>query len=779
MLLRTFAVAAIAVGCLTFNSEIAFPIFADETPQDIHRTDSPEAFSQVAKVTADDAAFVDQFGFSVSISGDYAISGSNRDENDRGGAYVYIRSGSSWSQQQKLSGSDSAANDNFGWSVAISGDTAVVGSPFDDGTGTDQGSVYIFTRSGSSWTQQQKITATDGAANDQFGTSVAINGETVIVGAVGDDSNRGSAYIFVRNGATWTQQQKLTAPDGGSDDDFGWSVALSGESATVGSPRDDGARGSAFVFIRSGSTWSQQQKLAASDGVALDQFGYSVGISGDSVIVGAVNVEFGGSVRGSAYVFSRSGSLWSEQQKLTASDGSPSDGFGTAVAISNNTVLVGANTSDLGTNTDQGACYVYLRSGSSWSEQQKLNAVDGSASDNFGGSVAISGDNAIVGSYLDDGSSVDSGSAYIFNSPTGVTPTPTPTPTPTSSPSPTPVSTPTPTLTPTPTPSPSPTPVSTPTPTPTPTPSPSPTPFSSPTPTPTPTPSPSPSPTPVSTPTPTPTPVASPTPTPTLTPTPSPTPQPQGFEGDVSARFDGDGDILTNDLVQIRRFIVGSDLIVGTTNEFQRADIAPIETRGNGVLDASDIAQVRRYIVGLDSRQDAGGPTQPTAREIGMWTVIDEIYLFFTGRTFSISNKKAIAGEQVAIDVIANSKGDETAVSFTVEFDATALMKPQVRLGSGAPQGAVLTVNYDQWESGKIAVLVDSEMPFAPGDIELLLISFDIAKNAQEGASHITFTDGLAIRGTSNHLGDHLITRYVNGMVTVDRGPVETRDLRR
>ena len=160
---------------------------------------------------------------------------------DQGSAYVFVRSGGVWSQQQKLLASDAAAGDLFGVSVAISGETVVVGAPFDDGAaGFDQGSAYVFVRSGGVWSQQQKLEASDAAAGDMFGSSVAISGETVVVGAPLDDgaagTDQGSAYVFVRSGGVWSQQQKLEASDAAAVDCFGFSVAISGETVVVGAP---------------------------------------------------------------------------------------------------------------------------------------------------------------------------------------------------------------------------------------------------------------------------------------------------------------------------------------------------------------------------------------------------------------------------------------------------------------------------------------------------------------------------------------------------------------
>ncbi|MDO8749562.1 MAG: prepilin-type N-terminal cleavage/methylation domain-containing protein [Dehalococcoidia bacterium] len=384
---------------------------------------------QSAKLTASDGAANDKFGYSVAISGDTAVVGARFDDFggniDQGSAYVFVRSGSAWSQQAKLTASDGAAYDKFGGSVAISGDTIVVGAfAADVGGNTYQGSAYVFVRSGGAWSQQAKLTASDGAAHDHFGLSVAISGDTAVVGAngadVGGNTAQGSAYVYVRSGGAWSQQAKLTASDGAARDEFGLSVAISGDTAVVGAYSADvgsnGNQGSAYVFVRSGGAWTQQAKLAASDGAVSDWFGFSVAISGDTAVVAAKTDDVGSNAdQGSAYVFVRSGTTWSQQAKLTASDGAAEDYFGVSVAISGDTAVVGAYWDDVGSNTEQGSAYLFLRSGGAWSQQAKLTASDGAVSDYFGVSVAISGDTAVVGAHGDDvGSNTDQGSAYVF-----------------------------------------------------------------------------------------------------------------------------------------------------------------------------------------------------------------------------------------------------------------------------------------------------------------------------------------------------------------------------
>jgi len=383
---------------------------------------SASAATEQAKLTASDGAAGDVFGFSVSVSGDTALVGAIADDDkgfNAGSAYVFVRSGTTWTQQAKLTASDGAAGDQFGFSVSVSGDTALVGARLDDDKGFNAGSAYVFVRGGTTWTEQAKLTASDGAAGDLFGSFVSVSGDTALVGARGDDDkgfNAGSAYVFVRSGTTWTQQAKLTASDGAAGDEFGFSVSVSGDTALVGAIGDDDKgfnAGSAYVFVRSGTTWTQQAKLTASDGAAGDVFGFSVSVSGDTALVGAHFDNDKGSASGSAYVFVRSGTTWTQQAKLTASDGAAGDVFGFSVSISGDTALVGApGDDDKGFNA--GSAYVFVRSGTTWTEQAKLTASDGAAGDLFGSFVSVSGDTALVGARGDDDKGSASGSAYVY-----------------------------------------------------------------------------------------------------------------------------------------------------------------------------------------------------------------------------------------------------------------------------------------------------------------------------------------------------------------------------
>ena len=379
-----------------------------------------------AKLLAEDGAPNDFFGFNVALSGDTAVIGATKVDDDIrgvdvGAAYVFTRSGNSWHQQAKLTADDGVAKDEFGGKVALSGNTAVIGAIFHDDKGDNSGSAYVFTRSGTTWSQQVKLTAADTAADDAFGQSIALSGDTVVIGAPHDDdkgNDSGSVYVFTRSGTTWSQQVKLTAADGAEGDVFGISIAFSGDTIVIGADLNDEKAlnaGAVYVFTGSGSSWSQQAKLTAADGAETDIFGVRVALSGDTVLISARRDDDNvmGIDAGSAYVFTRTGTTWQQQVKLTASDGATDDRFGRSVALVGETAVIGAMfQDDKGDNS--GSAYVFTRSGSTWSQQAKLTAADGAAGDVFGWSVALSGDTAVIAATRNDDKGNESGSAYVF-----------------------------------------------------------------------------------------------------------------------------------------------------------------------------------------------------------------------------------------------------------------------------------------------------------------------------------------------------------------------------
>lgn len=398
------------------------------------------AWAQQAYLKSLNSEAGDGFGESIGISGDTLVVGAyhedsgaagNPADNSRSGAgaaYVFVRNGTAWGQQAYLKASHPDIDDWYGKSVAVDGDTVAVGAVFEDSAATGvngnasdnsvsgSGAVYVYVRNGTTWTQQAYIKASNTGAGDEFGTSVALDGDTLVVGAQYEDSAAtgvngvqtdnsasasGAAYVFVRNGTTWSQQAYLKASNTGAQDNFGGSVSISGDTVVVGAATEDSAAtgadgdgsnnaatnaGAVYVFVRSGTTWTQQAYLKASNTDAGDRFGYSVGVSGDVLVSGAF-LEDGGdsgvngdesdnsiSGAGAAYVFVRDGTTWDQLAYLKASNpggGTPTgDNFGFPVALSGGTIAAGATLEDsnaVGVNgnesnnsaTNAGAAYVF------------------------------------------------------------------------------------------------------------------------------------------------------------------------------------------------------------------------------------------------------------------------------------------------------------------------------------------------------------------------------------------------------------------------------------
>jgi hypothetical protein len=456
-------------------------------------------------VKASNASAGDQFGESVALSGDTLVIGAHFEDSfatgvngnqannsaaDSGAVYVFTRSGTTWTQQAYIKASNASAGDQFGESVALSGDTLVVGAHLEDSFATgingnqadnsaaDSGAVYVFTRSGTIWTQQAYIKASNAGAGDHFGFSVALSGDTLAVGARYEDSfatgvngnqannsalNSGAVYVFTRSGTTWTQQAYIKASNTGTDDWFGFSVALSGDTLAVaayledsnatginGNQNDNSAieSGAVYVFTRSGTDWTQQTYIKASNSGFNDTFGFSLALSGDTLAVGAdgedsnasgVNgnqADNSTSRSGAVYVFTRSGTTWTQQAYIKASNTGADDQFGFSVALSGDTLLVGARYEDsfaTGINGDQannseassGAVYMFIRSGTIWTQQAYIKASNTGADDWFGYSLALSGDTLAVGAASEasnatginadqaDNSAFGSGAVYV------------------------------------------------------------------------------------------------------------------------------------------------------------------------------------------------------------------------------------------------------------------------------------------------------------------------------------------------------------------------------
>lgn len=381
-----------------------------------------DGWHQEQQLTASDADFFDLFGFTVALDGDTALVGSPG--NEPSAAYIFVRSGGSWTEQAKLVQDDPQIGDDFGRSLAIDGDTAVVGADNDDDNGNNAGSVYVYTRSGTIWTQQAKLTANDASPDSWFGSSVAIDGDTILIGAEIEEENgpnAGAVYVFTGSGSSWTQQAKLLATGGTDLARFGGSVSLAGNTAVIGASLDSGVgdfAGAAYVFSRSGSNWTQQAKLTANDANDGDLFGNSVSISGNSVLVGAYSDADVDTSVGSAYVFTRSGSNWSQQAKLTPPDGAAFDSFARSVALNGDTAVIGSTGHDV-TSESNGAAYLFTRNGSSWSLTSKLLADGLPLGALFGQSVSVDGDTVLIGARGIDNNGNDSGAAYVFTAGNG------------------------------------------------------------------------------------------------------------------------------------------------------------------------------------------------------------------------------------------------------------------------------------------------------------------------------------------------------------------------
>lgn len=456
-------------------------------------------FQQEAYLKSSTPGSFDEFGWTVDISGDTAVVGAPfedgsatgvnglHDDNalEAGAAYVFVRSGTTWTQQAYLKASNAGAGDEFGTWVGIDGDTVIVGANLEDGSATtidganddnaiDSGAAYVFFRTGSSWAQQAYLKPSNTGAGDEFGFSVDVKGDLAIVGARNEDgsattvngasndsaTDAGAAYVFLRTGATWAQQAYLKAANSGAGDLFGSSVVIDGSLAVVGAHEEDGSSagidgannnsaldaGAAYVFLFNTGTWSQNAYLKASNPDPDDAFGRAVGISGDTVIIGA-SLEDGGTSgvdgadndsltdSGAAYIFFRNVSVWSQQAYVKSFNPGSADSFGRSVAIDGDAAVVGSYREDgssAGTNgsfnegsTNSGAAYVYIRNGSTWSTKDYLKASNPGAEDNFGRSVSVDGGTVVVGSFAEDGSSptingpvndnlLEAGAAYVY-----------------------------------------------------------------------------------------------------------------------------------------------------------------------------------------------------------------------------------------------------------------------------------------------------------------------------------------------------------------------------
>ena len=411
------AIAGAVAGLLVFDlDKSTIYLYDGQKWQAMLFTSSDAVNPPIARASSDGAAG-DKFGISVSISGNYAIVGAYLDDVgtkiDQGSAYIFIREDGLWQEQAKLIASDGGAGDNFGNSVSISGDYAIVGAPKGSGGYFLQGAAYIFVRSGNAWVQQAKINSSDGIIGETFGTSVSINGDYAIIGNPNAGvvyANQGAAYVFTRTGSSWLQQAKLTYAGGQYNDYFGFSVSISGNYAIIGAPYFDWFftnQGSAFIFVRTGNTWAQQLRINATDGAAEDYFGLSINIDGDYALIGAPYDDGSFVNQGSAYIFLRSGTTWTQQTKLIADNNQLNANYGNSVNLNGQYAVIGSNYEGGGTNPyldQEGAAYIYRRTGTFWDLIRAAKDGSGQTSGFFGSGVGVSGFNYIIGAAGKNGS---------------------------------------------------------------------------------------------------------------------------------------------------------------------------------------------------------------------------------------------------------------------------------------------------------------------------------------------------------------------------------------
>ena len=340
-------------------------------------------FTQAKKLTAATGVAARSFGAAIAVDGNTLVVGAPNETSLNGAtvlsgaAYVFVFDNGRWEQQARLGAADGSNFDTFGSAVAVQGDTAVIGSQGSRNAAGEaaRGAVYIFVRTGTTWTQQAKLTVPgDTSFTQLFGNNVSLDNNTLVTGATGEGFGQGAGYIFTRSGTTWTQQARLTGESG----NFGAASAIRGDTAIIGAP----SRGAAYVFTRTGTNWTQQTRLTAADTPLANNFGRSIAYDGNTVLIGANLAPQGGSLNhGAAYVFTGSGANWTQQAKLVAPDGRPDDSFGFSVALSGDTALIGARFANLGANANQGAAYVFTRTGTAWTQQTKLTVPDGVAGD--------------------------------------------------------------------------------------------------------------------------------------------------------------------------------------------------------------------------------------------------------------------------------------------------------------------------------------------------------------------------------------------------------------
>jgi hypothetical protein len=360
-----------------------------------------------------------QFGSAASLDGSQALFGADGENGSRGAAYFYAKGDSGWTELQRVTPDDTAASE-FGYRVLVRGDFALVTADQSSPNGnTAQGSAYVFASSGGVWSQTQILLADDGVTFDNFGSAIALDGDTLVIGAhgatVGSNMAQGAAYIFTNDGGTWTQSGKVTADDGAGFDNFGMSAAMVGDTLFVGASNaqvgSNFGQGAVYAYHYDGSQWTQTQKLTADDGANGDSFGISMAFDGTTLLVGAF---FSGGT-GAVYAFTNDGSGWTQQQRIVADDLSFGDDFGNAITMNAGRALIGADVQTVDGDTSRGAAYLFDLVGGTWVQDHKFVSSDGTTDDFFGLAVGLDGDTALVSTLHPDS---NTGAAYFYTADT-------------------------------------------------------------------------------------------------------------------------------------------------------------------------------------------------------------------------------------------------------------------------------------------------------------------------------------------------------------------------
>lgn len=378
-------------------------------------------FEEANKLAPNDGAANQNFGLSVAISSTHIIVGAPGDSEaglNSGAAYAFENDGGSWSSPKKILSGDPALGDNFGFSVDIDGDTAVMGAYLGHVGESFPGTAHVFSHSNGSWTETAFLSAGDGAGFDLFGVAVAISGSVIAVGARDSDAKSGAVYLFETDGVSWLETAKLKASDAIFAANFGSAVAIDGSLLVAGSPGKICEKGTycgaAYLYQRVKKSWVEVAKLSADDGEPYDFFGRSVAIAGTTVAVGTYLHKNENGTRGAVYLFDYNGSSWTQTAKLTASDGNEMDSFGVSVAIEGNHVFVGAQ-SDQENGATSGSVYVFSNVHGTWTEKFKLAPADGKDGDTFGHAIAAQGNTIVIGAHEHDASEFQSGIVYVVD----------------------------------------------------------------------------------------------------------------------------------------------------------------------------------------------------------------------------------------------------------------------------------------------------------------------------------------------------------------------------